>query len=433
MIPTIIICVVTCLAIVITTLVKPSIKIKNITINLYWIIALIGAISLLASTLLGFDELWSGLIADTGINPLQILVLFLSMTMISIFLDELGFFAHLANYVLKHTKSNQYRIFIAFYILVSLLTMFTSNDIIILTLTPFIIFFAKHAKISPIPYLVSEFVAANTWSMMFIIGNPTNIYLASSFDINFIDYFLTMAIPTLLAGIVEFSLLILIFHKELKKPLEYIQEELPKENIPLTIIGLSILIICTIFLIISSYISLPMYLIALISLVALSLCAFIYAIIKKQKPIEILHAYKRAPWELVPFIISMFVLVLSLNKYEVTNHIAEFIGDDLSIIKYGYLSFISANLLNNIPMSVIFTSIINVSNLSNPYGAIYASIIGSNLGAFLTPIGALAGIMWMGILKRHDIHFTFLSFVKYGALISIPTITVCLLTLMLFI
>lgn len=433
MIPTIIICVVTCLAIVVTTLVKPSIKIKNITINLYWIIALIGAISLLASTLLGFDELWSGLTADTGINPLQILVLFLSMTMISIFLDELGFFAHLANYVLKHTKSNQYRIFIAFYILVSLLTMFTSNDIIILTLTPFIIFFAKHAKISPFPYLVSEFVAANTWSMMFIIGNPTNIYLASSFNINFVDYFLTMAVPTLVSGLVEFGLLVLIFHKELKKPLEYVEEELPKENIPLTIIGLSILIICTIFLTISSYISLPMYLIALASLVVLSLCAFIYAIIKKQAPKEILHAYKRAPWELVPFIISMFVLVLSLNKYEVTNHIAEFIGDDLSIIKYGYLSFISANLLNNIPMSVVFTSIINVSNLSNPLRAIYASIIGSNLGAFLTPIGALAGIMWMGILKRHDIHFTFLTFMKLGALISIPTITVCLLTLMLFI
>ena len=53
------------------------------------------------------------------------------------------------------------------------------------TITGFLIVFCKNAKISPLPYLVSEFCAANTWSMMFVIGNPTNIYIASSFNIDF--------------------------------------------------------------------------------------------------------------------------------------------------------------------------------------------------------------------------------------------------------
>lgn len=59
--------------------------------------------------------------------------------------------------------------------MVAILTIFTSNDIVILTFTPFICYFSKNAKINPIPYLVAEF-AATTYSMMLIIGNPTNIY-----------------------------------------------------------------------------------------------------------------------------------------------------------------------------------------------------------------------------------------------------------------
>ncbi|MFA5341368.1 MAG: ArsB/NhaD family transporter, partial [Clostridia bacterium] len=60
---------------------------------------------------------------------------------------------------------------------------------------------------------------------------------------------------------------------------------------------------------------------------------------------------------------------------------------------------------------------------------VYGSIIGSNIGAFLTPVGALAGIMWTSILKKHEIKYTFLDFVKYGIIISVPTILASLFIL----
>ena len=432
MIATLILSITTCLAIVVTTLVKPNIKIKSLTINLYWIIALVGALVLLCSTLVGIDEFWNGLTANAGINPIQILILFLSMTMISIFLDELGFFARVANWVLRRTNKSHFTIFIAFYFLVSILTMFTSNDIIILTLTPFIIFFCKNAKISPIPYLVSEFVAANTWSMMFIIGNPTNIYLASSFNYDFVSYFKVMAVPTLVAGLVEFGLLLLIFNKKLKEPIQNNVDELPIQNKVLTIVGLSVLGVCTVMLIVSSYINLPMYLISAGSLIVLSVIVLIYCLIKKKTPKELLNSYKRAPWELIPFIIGMFTIALEMNKYNITGNIAEFFGDEHLVWKYGYSSLVAANVLNNIPMSVMFTSVILNSSASNLAPAIFASIAGSNIGAFLTPIGALAGIMWMGILKNHEIKYTFLDFTKYGFIIALPVITVTLLMISFF-
>ncbi len=429
---TIVVAVLTSLSIVITCILKPSIRIKKVTINLYWVIALIGALTLLFTTAISFKEVFNGLISNSSINPIKILILFLSMTMISIFLDELGFFATLANAVLKHTKDSQFKIFIAFYFLVAILTMFTSNDIIILTFTPFIIMFCKNAKISPVPYLVSEFCAANTWSMMFIIGNPTNIYLAESFGVDFISYFLKMAIPTLLAGIVEFSLLILVFYRKLKTPIQHEFEDLPRLNTFLTGYGLTILIACTIMLVISSYVSIPMYLIALISLLTLSAGVLTYAIVKKSKPQELLNTYKRAPYELIPFVISMFVIVLALSKYNVTKEMAEFLGSKYVSLSYGFSSLFMANLLNNIPMSVLYSSIETNLNPNSLTGALYASIIGSNIGAFITPVGALAGIMWMGILKRHEVKYTFLDFIKYGVLIGVPVSSVAIISLIIF-
>src|SRR5574344_610336 len=149
----------------------PRIKFKTFSIETYWIAPLIGAILILSLNLVSFESFTNGLIKDNAINPIEILALFFSMTLISIVLDETGFFEKLASIVVKKAKTNQYTLFFLLYLLVSCLTIFTSNDIIIITLTPFIIFFCKNTKINPIPYLISEFVAANTWSMLLIIGN----------------------------------------------------------------------------------------------------------------------------------------------------------------------------------------------------------------------------------------------------------------------
>lgn len=147
-----------------------------------------------------------------------------------------------------------------------------------------------------------------------------------------------------------------------------------------------------------------------------------------------LQTIKRLPFSLIPFVLSMFVIALSLEYIGVTDKIALFLNKFDVIFSVGFSSFISANLINNIPMSVLFSSILNSSNFSqvNYLKGIYAAIIGSNIGAYFTPIGALAGIMWMSILKRFDIKINFANFVKYGSIASIPTLIISLLLLELF-
>ncbi|MBR2479412.1 MAG: hypothetical protein IKB47_03295 [Clostridia bacterium] len=186
-----------------SVLIKPCVYVKGLKLGTYWLISLAGAIILLATDSIPLEYLVSELTSASSINPIKILILFFSMTSLSVFLDEVGFFRYLANLALRKTGKKQIGLFIALYAVVSVLTVFTSNDIVVLTFTPFICFFAKNAKINPLPYLFAEFIASNTWSMVLIIGNPTNIYLASAAGIDFMSYASKMILPTCFAGVVS--------------------------------------------------------------------------------------------------------------------------------------------------------------------------------------------------------------------------------------
>jgi len=408
----------------------PHIKIGKITFDTFYIPPLFAAIIILSFSLVDINSMWNSFISDTSINPLQILALFFSMSFLSIVLDEVGFFEYIASKALKIAKNNQYILFLIFYLLVSILTIFTSNDIIIITFTPFIIFFAKNAKINPLPYLISEFVAANTWSMLFIIGNPTNIYLASSFNVTFLEYFKMMGLPTLFAGLTSFVIIFLLFRKSLKEPLNI---EIPPVQIKdkfILITSLSFLIITIILMALSNIINIKMYLVCSIASILLLLILLIYSCFKHNIIKVTGSSIKRLPYTLIPFVLSMFVIVFSLSSSGLTNEITKFLDNDYPILSYGISSFITANLINNIPMSVLYSNIISYSTIGG-LTPVYASIISSNIAAFFTPIGALAGIMWMSILKNHDIKFTFLKFSLYGLIISIPTLFMALLGLFL--
>ncbi len=407
-----------------SVLIKPEFSVGKLKLGTYWVIAFIGAVLLLVTGCLPFGELVSGLTQNTSVNPLKILVLFFSMTSLSVYLDVLGFFRFLANAVLKRAGHNQKTLFLLLYLTVSVLTVFTSNDIIILTFTPFICFFAKKAKISPLPYLIAEFVAANTWSMALIIGNPTNIYLASSAGVDFMQYLKVMALPTLVAGVVSFGVLYLLFYRKLREKIIPDVSDEPVRDKVLLIVGIVHLALCTILLTVSSYINIDMWIISMGFAVSLFVCTAVICFVRKR-PVSILYrTFARLPFELIPFVISMFTIVLSLNYKGVTGVIASLFTDNFASLTFGITSFLSANIINNIPMSVLFSSVLENTSLSQAgyMQGLYACIAGSNIGAYLTPVGALAGIMWSSILKRYGIGLSFKDFVKYGTMVSIPTL-----------
>ena len=427
---------VTCAALITLVFVKPAVMIGGKKISIFWLAPLCGAIALTVGGFITPTEIAAGLTSAGDVNPIKILLLFFSMTMMSVYLDEIGFFRLLAHKVLGRAKGSQVTLFFLLYGLVSVLTVFTSNDIIVLTFTPFICHFAKSARIDPLPYLVSEFVAANTWSMALIIGNPTNIYLMSGTGVSFLSYTAKMILPTAMAGLISLGVLYLIFKKKLKSPLNPEDSPAPTVDLPTEVIGLVHLGGCILLLSVSSFLSLPMWLITCLFFLSLVVFTMAIGFFRRRSVFLIARCIIRAPWDLAPFVISMFILVLALDKYGITGTLGGFLSRPETVggtvASFGISSFFAANVVNNIPMSVLYSSVIGGME-SSPLtvAALFSAVIGSNLGAFFTPTGALAGIMWTGQLHDHGVSFSFARFVKYGATVAVPAMAAALLGLWL--
>lgn len=466
-------------------IVKPYVNIRRVKIGLYCAVAVAGAAVLLATGSVSVSEVAQGFTADTAVNPLKILALFLSMTLISVYLGDAGFFTLAAEKVFARSKGGAFKTFIALYFAVSVLTVFTSNDIIVLTFTPPVCIFAKKARVSPLPFLIGEFVAANTWSMALLIGNPTNVYLAGSAGISFFGYMKVMLLPAAAAGLSGLAALIILFRKQLfpaaggkpaalnptgltalnvtpketpradERVFEKTHETAPRgeticpsdetilrgdetlrrgdgerktriSKVPLAA-SLVTLVACIIILSVSSFIGAEMWLVCVISAAALTVFLFVYGLFAEKTAARVFHGLKKAPYELIPFVLSMFVIVLALKKTGVTDALS------VALVKnaksdgflFGTLAALCSNLLNNIPMSVLFEKIIGGKSVYATFGA----VIGSNIGAFITPVGALAGIMWTKILNSEGVKLSFGKFALYGTFCAVFALAAACLAL----
>ena len=115
--------------------------------------------------------------------------------------------------------------------------------------------------------------------------------------------------------------------------------------------------------------------------------------------------------------------LLVLGEVGVTEKLSGLFGALPAIPAYGVASFLASNLVNNIPMSVLYSAILSGGASE---AAVYATVVGSNLGACLTPIGALAGIMWSSILKEHSLKFGYTDFLRIGVTVALPALVAAL-------
>lgn len=405
-----------------------KIKIKHFTCAWYWVVCLIGSVLCICCHFIEWNSLKNVFVGNGGMNPMQILIIFISASSLSVLLDKIGFFNYIAQVALNKSKSSQTKIFFTFNIIIALLTIFTSNDIIILTFTPFICFFTKHAKIDATPYIVSEFVNANAWSMFFYIDNPTNIYLCSMHNITFLDYTIKMFVPAIVGGVSAILLCYLIFRKKLKAPINVETQQPKTPNKTLMTIGLIGLGSMITFMIIGPYIGLDIWYIPLICALFSYLASLIYFACKHEKPKELGEAIKDLPYSLIPFLISMAIIVTTLTDIGFIQICGNML-DGKNMFLIGFLAFFAGNIVNNIPMTMLFTGIL--TSMTATANTVYSVVIASNICAFLTPVGSLAGIMFMSILKENKIKFSIKQFILYGAIISIPVMFLSMLTLLI--
>jgi arsenical pump membrane protein len=391
--------------------------------QLFWIITSLGAFTILVMHPQPLPFIQSAWFGDGAINPIRILGLFFSFTILAIFLDEVGLIKYLAYLAIHRAGYSQTRLFFIWFWVVAIATTLTANDIVVLTLTPFIIYVARHAKVSPLPYIISQFVSANTWSMLLIIGNPTNIYLASKFQIDFLSYVSIMWLPTLFTGLGSLGLLYVIFRSSFSQPLNRPDMVINRPHSSYRL-GLLMLGVAIGLMTLSQWIGIGMDVLTILSAVLL----IIMMLMLYPKAFHLGNTLRRLPFEMLPFFLSMAILVNTFDVLGWTDAIANGLINFPSIYSFGISSFFASNLINNIPMSLWYSNMLmGLEVIDLP--AVYASIIGSNLGAILTPVGALAGLMWMSILKAKQVALSFGRFVLYGIVIGPVLLMIALWTL----
>ena len=101
MILTICVFILVVILLILTILFKPSINIKGHKIDIFYIAPLIGALILIAFKKVPVNEIIKAFTSDSNVNQIKILILFMSISILSISLDELGFFKMLASKAIK--------------------------------------------------------------------------------------------------------------------------------------------------------------------------------------------------------------------------------------------------------------------------------------------------------------------------------------------
>ncbi len=379
----------------------------------------------------------TGFLGRGRLIPLEIIIIFFSVAFVSINVDQTGIFDYLAFQVVRLAKGRGVNLFVFFYLFSCLLTLFTSNDIVILTLTPIIFYLGNHAKINVLPLLFAEFFGANTLSMLLYIGNPTNIIIGNALGIEFLDFMKTMWLPSIVAATTNLLLLFLYFRKEITVKYELNDKSNYRiKSCRNALISLLLLISMLVWLIVSQKLHLSIWKIT--SAYALLFIIKNLFTIRQDRGRNFFMAFKLVPWKIFPFVAVFFILIAGLKNNGVIESLAVFISRHSttpakSIVTNGGLGFLLANLINNQPMTILFSNIFvsNGMKISDTAlrGGAYAIVIASNLGANLTLIGALAGLMWKEILQTKGMDISYAKFLKAGISITIAVFVLTLLTL----
>ncbi|HHV64483.1 MAG TPA: arsenic transporter [Peptococcaceae bacterium] len=155
---------------------------------------------------------------------------------------------------------------------------------------------------------------------------------------------------------------------------------------------------------------------------------------KRIGPLDII---RKTPWHIILFAFSIYVVVYALHNIGLTALLVEHLRDPISanylnasLISGGLLTVMS-NLFNNLPSVMIGTFTLtemglNTSTLQIAY---LASIIGSDIGALLTPIGTLASLIWMFLLRENNIRVRWVDYLKVTIMVIPIGLFISLLSL----
>lgn len=360
---------------------------------------------------------------------------FIGIIILSMVLDEIGFFEWAAIKMAKLSGGSGNKMFVYILLLGAFVAAFFANDGAALILTPILLAKMKYLKMKPLPifaFLMAGGFIGDSASNPLVISNLTNIVTAGYFDIGFVEYAKNMFLPNLLSIVASITVLWIYFRKDI--PLKVDVALLPEASSVIKnqkMFKLSWFFLA--FLMLGYFIGDTYHL--PISVFALGGALVFLAIANHYKATKPIMTIKAAPWQIVWFSIGLYIVVYGLKNAGLTNIVASWIemlthqGEAVAIIGTGFLSAIISSIMNNMPTIMIMDIAIDQVGHAGNEALVYANILGSNLGPKMTPIGSLATLLWLHVLSQKGVKIGWGEYMKVGLVITPPVLLIALLGL----
>ena len=357
---------------------------------------------------------------------------FIGIIILSLVLDEIGFFEWAALKMAKFSNGSGLKMFIYSILLGAFVSALFANDGAALILTPILLAKMRILQLNLktiIAFLLAGGFISDSASLPFVFSNLTNIVTANYFSIGFAQYFFDMIIPFIVSVIASTIFLWLILRKDIPKTVDITLLKEPKsviKNMKLFYFSwvFLALLLCAYFL--GDAYDLP------ISIFALGGATIFLIIATISKSVEPLKIIKEAPWQVVWFSIGLYIVVYGLKNAGLTDYLAIILKDlslrneRITVLGTGFIAAFLSAIMNNMPTIMIMDIALN--DIQNQ-AMIYANIVGCNLGPKMTPFGSLATLLWLHVLAKKGVKISFAQYSKFGLIITPPVLFIVLLSL----
>lgn len=364
---------------------------------------------------------------------------FIAVIIISLLLDEAGFFEWAALHVARWGGGRGRALFVLIVMLGAAVSALFANDGAALILTPIVMAMLVTLGFTPaatLAFVMAAGFIADTASLPLVVSNLVNIVSADYFNIGFARYAAVMMPVNVVSVAATLVVLLWYFHRDIPTHYDVDQIREPRGAIRDAATfraGWWVLALLLIGFFLLEPLGVP------VSAVAALGAAVLLVVAGRGKTIDTRRVIRNAPWQIVVFSLGMYLVVYGLRNAGLTDYLSAVLsrlaseGIWTATIGTGLLAAIGSSIMNNMPTVLIGALSIDASQATGAVkeAMVYANIIGSDLGPKITPIGSLATLLWLHVLARKGMTITWVYYFKVGIVLTLPVLLLSLAALAL--